>query len=527
MHHQFFILFASIILILVILLAVEAVAITCGRLVVDKNWRNHIFDEFVTELEEVVEFLNSGLTEEPGTEGGVINLMFDSLSERVSGCMLRDARGKYVVSFGTTPMGVLVPTPRKKISQELTLDSTSLEPRFRVNFQDMVLYLERPVDSPDYELRISTLLGTDIITEAGLVKLGKGEKTMVYLPDMVKNQDIAGTIRICLDGEVKGYLDVLVYSLSAYRPTAFVYRQLAVSTFLCAFPLALVVAVILAYLLSRKNDRQIRKILSSLEAIAAGDYTVQIPKKGITEYDAIAESVNQLAKEMQRHQKARKEWIRNISHDLNTPVASLSLMVNGVLDGVFPASDELLGKVKAEIDTLTERIASVNYYSQLLFPETESRKEDVALLEVLDEVLEKGKYSCVAPDTGAVVYADRTMFSRALKEVIQNANDYGDLSEMPTLKCAEKKDMLVIEVRNKGSLPRPLPQFFEPWARGDSARTSGGSGLGFPIVAQIMELHGGTVTIGEEGDMVVVRLSFPVKASGEKGPHGRLLPSKP
>ena len=66
----------------------------------------------------------------------------------------------------------------------------------------------------------------------------------------------------------------------------------------------------------------------------------------------------------------------------------------------------------------------------------------------------------------------------------------------------------IITIKNKGKLPDPLPDFFEPWARGDLSRHEGGSGLGLPITGQSMNLHGGKATISQEGEYVVVTLSF-------------------
>ena len=515
MRRQFFLLFCSIVVILAVLMAIETVAVFLGAWVVERNWEKQIFEEFISELEGFIDYLNDDEAGTVNDNADVISMMFKSTSERISGCLLRDERGKFVLSFGSTPMGVLVPTPRKKIDTELLLITEGAEDYFGVTFQDQVLYLERQVKSPAYMLSIFTEPSTGKPERIVLDELGKGAETLVFLPEMVKNQDIAGTVVISLDGEIKGYIDILVYRVNAYRPTAFLFRQLCISLFCFAFPVSLVVAVIMAFAVSRSSVRKIAGIQKALEAIARGDYSIKVPPQGIEEFNGIADSVNQLSSDLDRHQRARKEWIRNISHDLNTPVASLSLLVSGVQDGVFPVNEDLMDQFKAEVDTLSSRISSVNYYSQLLFPETKACREELSMLDVLDEVLMATKLSLLVPETDAVVYADRKMLIRALTEVIKNANDYGDKTETPALAASHGKDNLIIEVRNKGSLPKPLPQFFEPWARGDASRSSGGSGLGFPIVAQIMELHRGKVTVFEDDDHVVVRLLFPFKAAAK------------
>ena len=514
MRHQFFVLFASILLILVVLTAVVMVGMAGSSLMVERNWQSHVFEEFIAEMQGIIDFINAGRAQDTAEEENVMSLILDKSTERISGCILRDERGKYVVSLGMTPMGVTVPTPRKTISPELQIYSDSTA-RLAANFQDRVLYLEREVDGPDYELTLVSSPDGGMRT-ARLEKLENTGSTMVYLPEIVKNQDIAGTLKITVDGVTKGYLDILVYRMNAYRPTAFIYKQLIISLCCFALPAALLVSVFMAYMLSKRTGKRISEIQKALEAIAAGDYSVKVPRQNVFEYDKIAKSVNKLARELQRHQRARKEWIRNISHDLNTPVTSLSLMVGAAADGIFPVDEKLLRQMKAETDLLTSRIASVNYYSQLLYPETMLVKGEQSLQDVMDEVLQGSKLQCLVPGSDMTVYADRGMLDKALLEVIKNANDYGDRSETPSLVCYEKGGCSVLEVRNKGSLPKPLPQFFEPWARGDSSRATGGSGLGLSIVAEIMELHQGTVTIDEEDGHVIVRLSFPVKGAEEE-----------
>ena len=78
-----------------------------------------------------------------------------------------------------------------------------------------------------------------------------------------------------------------------------------------------------------------------------------------------------------------------------------------------------------------------------------------------------------------------------------------------TISVRREDGFIAICVSNRGSLPRPMPSFFEPWARGDDSRHEGGSGLGLPIVHQIMEMHHGDVQIREDDGLVSVTLKFP------------------
>ena len=190
----------------------------------------------------------------------------------------------------------------------------------------------------------------------------------------------------------------------------------------------------------------------------------------------------------------------------------MNLLLDGAIDGFFPIDKALIENLKKENDTLKERIASVSYYSYLLSPSVNCLSEEEPLFDIVDEVLQLGGHSAMVefnPET--VIYCDHSIAKRALEEVVKNADMYKTGDAEPIIRCIDGENSLVIKVLNEGKLPDPLPLFFEPWARGDDSRTSGGSGLGLSIAYQAMELHYGSVSIAEEDGMVAVTLEFPNK----------------
>ena len=165
-----------------------------------------------------------------------------------------------------------------------------------------------------------------------------------------------------------------------------------------------------------------------------------------------------------------------------------------------------------ENDTLMGRIQSVAYYSYLLSPDVRVNYAPISLVSLLRQVSENKKIACILPSAEAMVEADPELISRAFEEILVNASSYSDADSEPRSEIFMDEKNAHVTISNPGHLPSPLPQFFEPWARGDQARTEGGSGLGLPIVYQIMELHRGSVSIKEEDGIVYVMLTLPVKA---------------
>ena len=124
--------------------------------------------------------------------------------------------------------------------------------------------------------------------------------------------------------------------------------------------------------------------------------------------------------------------------NLNTPVAALSLLINGALDGMFTLDEKLLSDMKKENDTLAARIQSVGYYSFLMSPDAKAEKSEVSFLSASDDVLQKKGCMCIVPESDVMVYADLGLFERALCEVVQNAVDYRSDDEPPRLEASDK-----------------------------------------------------------------------------------------
>ena len=503
MRHQFLRLFFSIIAIIIALLLVQVTMFFIGNYRVAMEWRRRVFEEFAMAVQDAVLDISSA------DDDAVFSLMLQNTSERISGLLIRDGDGEFVATIGRSPLGQQLPTPD---DTEIPMISAA-NARMQVAYQKTVHYKNVRVESPRYEIALTTTGGMfPILRGVAFRPVPDGPSSRVSLPEALDDQDIAGTIAITVDGETRGYIDVLVFRFNYYDPTAFALRGIVAAYLIFSLPFALITSVILAAVVSKRNERSVKSIQKALQGLSRGEFDISLPKQHTEEMSAIAESIGTLAKDLERHRKSRKEWIRNISHDLNTPVSSLNILINGAIDGVFPLDEKFLALLKKENDTLSQRISSVGYYSYLLSPDAKAEREDVSLAGIVNDTVTANGLSCSICGKDVTAYADPALLSRAVLEIIRNADAYGDASEEPSVTFRAGGDLSsILEVRNKGSLPKPLPQFFEPWARGDESRTSGGSGLGLPIVYQIMALHSGSVSISESAGYVSVILRFPPK----------------
>ncbi len=503
MHRQLARLFFAIVLILIAITLLQIACITVFSKRLIYSWSSRVFDEFASNVERSLD--NADLD----NADNIYDYVFSNVSERISGFVLRNANGAQMLTFGQSGNGTFIAQLASFVDNNFTyIEDISNKAATTTSINKTTTYL---LDEPKYELDITMKnpLG-DEIESVSFYKTDKRGKESISYPASIRKGDIAGTISVVINGENAAYLDVLVYSVDYYTPTQFilqeVYKVLAFT-----IPIILIVGFVLAYVVSKRTERNVKNIEKALSLLSSGHFDVAVPETKVTEYNQIGSSIEALGRDLRRHSASRKEWIRNISHDLNTPVTSMNMILEGALDGLFPLNEEMIKTLKKENDTLKERICSVSYYSYLLSPDAKCEKRELVLFDEVESALCKidGKVEInFAPDT--IVYADDALISRSLEEVITNALEYRRGDNPPKIEAEEKNGSLFITISNDGLLPHPLPQFFEPWSRGDKSRSgSSGSGLGLSIVYQIMELHNGSVEISEKDGRVYLTLVFP------------------
>ncbi len=236
--------------------------------------------------------------------------------------------------------------------------------------------------------------------------------------------------------------------------------------------------------------------------MSRGEHNVELPEAKYDEQETINASIRALDKTLLHNKQSRQAWLRSISHDFNTPLTAMGLLLEGIRDEVFPLSPETIAKVQGEHALLASRIAQVALYAHLLGQEPPIDQKPFNANEFAKEILQSTKSERIELTVNTEeLIGDRTLLGYAAKALLSNAlNASGE----PVRWTIDSRSM---EFTNKGTLPQEI-DFFEPWERGDKARTSSGSGMGLPIVYQIMRLHLGNAAIEQQNDDVKCVISW-------------------
>jgi len=454
-----------------------------------KDWPRYIAKDYVEGIR--------GSLPERFPADMLLSTMLSHANDRVSGLSFRNSDNDFIFIYGNAPEGWGFGKSQK--NAERLQDATERDFNQPIDFGEEHTFSS---SVPVYVFDLKPNMYTGIY---GYSFYDNGIERLRYrVPKEIKKPDVAATIIIKENGITKGYVDILVMRPSAYGPTKFLldaYFSITGISVLFAF----IISISGSLAFSLKNNKTVTDIKDALKRLSANDYgKSKITRFGVEELDEIASSIETLGENLSRNQESRKEWIRSISHDLNTPLTGINMLVDGAMDGVFPLDGKLLENIKKEADNLSGKIAAVRYYAYLVGPDAKLNIGDAEAGEIIENassISAFGNYT-IKGDVKTKFSVDVNMASRALSELLSNASEAG--GKDVAIEVADGR----ISVYNSGRLPSPLPDFFEPWSRGDQSRHQGGSGMGLPIVSEIMKLHKGKATISEKDGVVETTLDF-------------------
>ncbi|HHY56250.1 MAG TPA: HAMP domain-containing protein [Chloroflexi bacterium] len=272
------------------------------------------------------------------------------------------------------------------------------------------------------------------------------------------------------------------------------------------------------FLLSRWTAGAVTQSLAPLmegtRALAEGNlaYRVDASHVSLNEVHALAASFNQMADRVQQSQRAQRDFIANVSHDLKTPLTSIQGFSQALLDGTA-AGPEMQQRaaliISQEAQRLTNLVEEVIDLARLEDGRLQLHLQRLDPNEIGAEVAESlaPRYEASgvrlvwmpAPTISALL-ADAARLRRALTNLLDNALEHTPPGGEVTLAVASVGEGAQVRFSvtdaGDGIPPAELERIWERFYRVDRARTHrNGSGLGLAIVKEIVEAHGGTVGV--------------------------------
>jgi len=304
--------------------------------------------------------------------------------------------------------------------------------------------------------------------------------------------------------------------------------------------IAVLTSGIVCYFLARYLTSPIIRLRQATQKLASGDLSARVGGRISSSSDEISQLVrdfDKMAEQIETLVNAQSRLLKDISHELRSPLARLTVALELARQRTGPDAQSVLDRISLESSRMNELIGSLMTISRLESGAREIRKTAVNLEQVVDEVTRDAAFEAQARNCQVEaeildelpVVGDPALLRSAIENVVRNATRY--TPEGTTVKIrAEiaKRGSLreaVIRVSDAGpGVPEDsLDKIFRPFYRIDDARvrSTGGVGLGLAITDQAVRLHGGSVrasNLPEGGLNVEIRL--PLYSAGETGVRG-------
>lgn len=287
------------------------------------------------------------------------------------------------------------------------------------------------------------------------------------------------------------------------------------------------VALLLSVYLSQRVVRPVRAMTSASQRIAGGVYNERVQVNGSDELGQLAHSFNQMASQLQRTEDMRRQLIGDVAHELRTPLTSIKGSMEGLIDGVIPASPETYQQIHQEAERLNRLVSDLQELSRVEAGAYEMDLHPVEFGSLVKTVVKRFggqfeekniKLTLDIPDELPKILADPDRIIQVLTNLLSNSLRYTHEKGDVILGATNDGNFLRIFVKDTGvGIPvEHLPNVFTRFYRVDKSRSrqAGGSGIGLTIAKFLVEAHGGQIWVESPGKDLGSTFIFTLPVSG-------------
>ena len=274
--------------------------------------------------------------------------------------------------------------------------------------------------------------------------------------------------------------------------------------------LAAAIALFTAGAFVSRLTRPLRKLAEAAREIGAGRYPQPLTESGPEELGTVAHAFNQMSADLARLDQDRALILAGISHDLRTPLTRLRMGIE------MTATDEALREgMMADVEEMGGTIGQFLDFARADSGEALTSTSLVTLLEELaTQYRKRGALIEIKLAPLAAIQVRPSMLRRAITNLIDNAQRYGDASKTTTLSLDSNDTEAIVEVSDLGPgiPPAEIERLKRPFTRLESSRGNPvGAGLGLAIVDRVARQHGGRLVLfARAGGGLTARITIPL-----------------
>ncbi len=290
-----------------------------------------------------------------------------------------------------------------------------------------------------------------------------------------------------------------------------------------------VVAVIIMTFFARRQAAPLKDMAKAASAFGHGDLTARVHIDGHypEEVEELALAFNNMASSLQKSEYQRQEFVANVSHELKTPMTTISGYVDGVLDGTVPPEKGryYLQLVSEETKRLSRLVRSMLDISRLQdqggIEEHQLSRFDLAecagqvLIRFEQKITRKNLQVAVdLPDNPVYIQACQDQITQVIYNLVDNAVKFCPEGGTLGLAIQEAGAKAYVSISNDGDVipPEELPLVFDRFHKLDKSRSRNRDswGLGLYIVKTIIGFHGENISVASRDNKTTFTFTMPL-----------------
>lgn len=272
--------------------------------------------------------------------------------------------------------------------------------------------------------------------------------------------------------------------------------------------LAGLAAVVATLALSGRIVGPVQRLTAAARAMETGDLSARVRVETSDEIGELAHAFNAMADGLGKQEHLRRNMINDVAHELRTPLTNLRGYLDAARDGLVEKDGELVESLYEETLLLSRLVADLQELAQAEAGRLTLMRQPLALAGVVEQALgilhpqAEAKQIALAahlPGDLPLVEADRERIGQVLRNLLQNAFAHTPAGGAITVTAQSAGAYVRVTVHDTGSgiAPEDLPFVFDRFYRADRLHPSqtGRAGLGLAIVKQLVQAHGGTISV--------------------------------
>ena len=289
---------------------------------------------------------------------------------------------------------------------------------------------------------------------------------------------------------------------------------------------ALAISIPFGFWRARSISRRLARMADAADAMADGHLETRIRVRRRDEIGRLADRFNEMAAHIESTEQGRRAFMSNVSHELRTPVSIIQGTAERQLahgEDLSPERRAALQLIQTETMTLTRLVSDLTTLTRVDEQTLRLERHALDIAAIAGDTVEgirdlawnqsKVSVESLIPPDLPPVFADETRIRQILNNLLYNSLRHTPAGGLIVLQAKPLGDAVQISTSDTGQgiakdvLPHVFDRYFQA-ERGN--RHAGGSGLGLSIVKQLVEAHGGTISVESEiGQGTTFRFTLP------------------